>query len=378
MRRLGLALVSFALLVGCGDDEEPTGHGDTITREPAEHVRELDEAAQAGQAAYGRYCALCHGAQGQGYAADNAPALANQAFLRAATDEFLTAAIADGRPGTPMSAWHRKHGGPLDDRTIAQLVRYLRSLQTEPRVIVDGVRVNGDTTRGRVLYAQRCARCHGSRGEGVDAVSLANPALLASASDGFLHYAISHGRPGTRMQAFAGQLQPQQIDDVVAFVRSLSSGEVPIAPVPTPAPEVPPISEMPIVINPDGRAPRFTGRDDRFVPAAEVKRAIDRGDRLIVMDARATSDWLSSHVPGAIPMPYYQLEGVLDQLPRDGTWMIAYCACPHAASGHLVDALREHGFTHTAIMDEGIHYWEQQGFPTVSGASPNGPSPDSE
>lgn len=369
MRRPALVLLSCALLTACGGDEEPTTVEDTADVAP----RAADAAIEEGHAVYTRYCALCHGSEGQGYAADNAPALANQAFLRTASDRFLTAAIADGRPGTPMSAWHARHGGPLDDAKIAQLVRYLRSLQTEPRAIVDGVEVQGDAMRGRLIYAQRCARCHGARGEGVDAIGLANPALLATASDGFLQYAISHGRSGTRMPSFAGQLTPQQIDDVVVFVRSFASGDIPPAPAaPEQAPTIPPLSSMPLVINPEGRPARFTLREDRFVPAAEVKREIEGGARIIVMDARATSDWLAMHVPGAIPMPYYELDGILDELPRDGTWMIAYCACPHAASGHVVDALRQHGFTHTAIMDEGIHHWQQQGYPTVSGPSPSG------
>src|SRR5690606_2767269 len=107
--------------------------------------------------------------------------------------------------------------------------------------------------------------------------------------------------------------------------------------------------------------------DNRFVPAAQVKRELERGARMVIIDARATSDWLSRRIPGAIPVPYYELSDILDDLPRDGAWMVAYCGCPHAASGRVVDALREHGFTNTAVLDEGIHFWEQQGYPTTSG-----------
>ncbi len=135
---------------------------------------------------------------------------------------------------------------------------------------------------------------------------------------------------------------------------------------------------MPIVIHPDGATPHFTVRENRFVPAAEVKRALDRGQRIIIMDARATSDWLRMHIPGALPVPYYELGGIVEELPRDGTWMIAYCACPHAASGHLVDALRAQGFTNAVILDEGIHFWEEQDYPVVSGASPEGTDDEGE
>ena len=49
----------------------------------------------------------------------------------------------------------------------------------------------------------------------------------------------------------------------------------------------------------------------------------------------------------------------------DGTWVIAYCACPHHASGEVVDKLRGRGFKHTAVLDEGILFWKQQGYPVT-------------
>jgi Asp/Glu/hydantoin racemase len=82
-----------------------------------------------------------------------------------------------------------------------------------------------------------CASCHGARGEGVDAVSLANPNLLATASDGFLQYAILHGRSGTRMRPFSDTLPPPQINDVVAFVRSFADGAAAVEPPPEEAPD---------------------------------------------------------------------------------------------------------------------------------------------
>lgn len=360
MRRLVPALLSTALLFACGEDKEPTGPDPSAAAAP-------DPVAQRGAELYGRYCALCHGASGEGYAADDAPALAAQEWLRSASDDFITAAIAQGRPGTAMSAWHQRRGGPLGSPEIDAILRHLRSWQREPRARVDQVRVRGERARGQVVYAERCASCHGERGEGVDAISLANPTLLSTASDGFLQYAIRNGRTGTRMPAFADQLTRQQIDDVITFVRSFGEQAAEPPPEPEQPVELPVLSEMELVVNPRGPRARLTLRDERYVPSADVKRELDRGARMILIDARATSDWLQSRIPGAIPVPYYELSAILEQLPRDGTWMIAYCGCPHAASGRVVDALREQGFTNTAVLDEGIHFWEQQGYPTASG-----------
>jgi mono/diheme cytochrome c family protein/rhodanese-related sulfurtransferase len=353
---LGAVLSGFLALPGCSQSETPDAS------------LPVASAAHPGAPLYERYCALCHGADGRGYRADNAPAIVGPELLRTASDSYLTTAIAQGRPGTTMSAWERRRGGPLEPAQIRTIVRYLRTFQHQPPIVVRDVDVNGEPARGAIVYGRECARCHGWHGEGNDAVQLRNPVFLATASDGFIQYAVIHGRSGTRMPAFATQLSRQQIDDVVTFVRALSKDSGPVPPPPQETPHLPALTELQIVLHPRGPRPRFNLREDRYVPAAEVERELQRGARMIVLDARPTSDWLTGHVPGAVPVPYYELDAILEALPRDGTFMIAYCGCPHAASGHVVDALRAHEFRNTAVMDEGIHFWEEQGYPTEHGA----------
>ena len=59
---------------------------------------------------YARYCALCHGADREGYAADDSPSLRSPELMGAAPGGFLWSAIAYGRPGTPMAAFADTHG----------------------------------------------------------------------------------------------------------------------------------------------------------------------------------------------------------------------------------------------------------------------------
>ena len=70
-----------------------------------------------------------------------------------------------------------------------------------------------------------------------------------------------------------------------------------------------------------------------------MKKALDAKRRLVIADARPPSDWLNLHITGAISTPYYDTKS-LDDIPNDGTWVLAYCACPHHVSGIVVEELR--------------------------------------
>jgi cytochrome c oxidase cbb3-type subunit 3/ubiquinol-cytochrome c reductase cytochrome c subunit len=326
--------------------------------------------AEKGRGLYVHYCATCHGPNATGYAADNAPSLRTTTFLESATDAFLREGILRGRPGTAMGGYGRAYGGPLGPEDADAIIAFIRLGGPKPVALpaVTG-RPPGDAKRGKPTYDGICARCHGTPTQRVSAVHLANLTFLSTASDAFLRHAIENGRPPTSMVPWKGALPPPMIDDVVAYLRSLVPAEGAPAPV-VAAPRAP--RKGPIVLNPKGRAPDFKLKEDRYVGIDQVKKALDEKRRMIIADARGPSEYESLHIAGAISTPYYEHES-LDDLPNDGTWVLAYCACPHHVSGEVVDELRKRGYKHTAVIDEGVFAWQAKKYPVV--AAPNAPPP---
>lgn len=330
----------------------------------------IDPRAQAGAATYARYCALCHGPEAKGYAADNAPSLVSPTFLASATDDFLVASIQQGRPGTAMAGYDRARGGPMSEEEVRGVIAFLRQRGPKPTPL-PATPARGTAVWGEELYQRSCQTCHGTRARRGTAPWLANPVFLSLATDEFLRHAITHGRPGTEMRAFGGELHREQIEDLVTMLRAWET----TPPEPPPLPPAMPGMEGPLVINPKGRAPEWKARDGRFVAIDDVKRALDERRKMIILDARATSDWLAVHVTGSVSAPYYETAR-LDAIPDDGTWVLAYCACPHHASGVVVDELKRRGFPNVAIMDEGILEWQNRNYPVVRAkGTPAPPAP---
>lgn len=127
----------------------------------------------------------------------------------------------------------------LDEAEVQTLTLYLLSLRRtaapqaywpldRTRATYLGAREFGDD--GETLYRAFCSACHGPRGEGLrypgasPFPAIGNPDFLAVASDEFLAENIRRGRPGRRMPAWgekAGGLRPEEMEKIVAHVRSL-------------------------------------------------------------------------------------------------------------------------------------------------------------
>jgi cytochrome c oxidase cbb3-type subunit 3 len=187
-------------------------------------------AAPDGAQLYARHCAACHGNEGAGGV--GVP-LALPDFQAQVDDSYLRSTIRLGRPGRVMPAFEQ-----MSDAEVSAIVRHVRSWRKQSPVAPVRVRP-GNTARGAKLYTTHCATCHGANGEGghgtgvtfsrprdlpILAPSLANSGFLASASDAFIKTTLVHGRGGTPMPAFPKQgLRDRDLDDIVAFVRTLES-----------------------------------------------------------------------------------------------------------------------------------------------------------
>jgi len=78
----------------------------------------------------------------------------------------------------------------------------------------------GDPGSGAQIFAQNCVACHGE-----DAVGGAVGPTLVSAEmkakdDDYYRQVISDGIAGTAMPAWGDRLSPQDVEDVIAFLRS--------------------------------------------------------------------------------------------------------------------------------------------------------------
>lgn len=178
---------------------------------------------------YAQHCAACHGDNGGGGVGVplNLPD-----FQYGVSDEFLALTIRHGRTGRVMPAFTE-----FSDAEVEALVKHLRSWAPGKPIIPANGQIDGDPQRGKKLYAQHCASCHGSNGEGgegtgvtfsrprdlpIIAPALNSDGFLTAASDQLIKAAIVNGREGTPMVSFRKQqgLSDTQINDIVSYVRS--------------------------------------------------------------------------------------------------------------------------------------------------------------
>ena len=84
--------------------------------------------------------------------------------------------------------------------------------------------VDERVNRGRAIYHEQCAACHGAQGEGGVGPALNNRALLKSTLDDVFFSVVRSGVPNTQMPAwsvdYGGPMTDEDVRDVVAFMRA--------------------------------------------------------------------------------------------------------------------------------------------------------------
>ena len=97
---------------------------------------------------------------------------------------------------------------------------------------------------------------------------------------------------------------------------------------------------------------------------ADVKRRLDAGEKLGLIDVREESEWARGHLPGAIHLGKGVIERDIEQrLPDAGTKVVLYCGGGFR-SALAADNLQKMGYTNVESMDGGWKGWLEAGFPT--------------
>jgi putative heme-binding domain-containing protein len=119
----------------------------------AQHGYSLED-IERGRALYQSTCAGCHGPDGDRVSGIT---LAGGAFKRASSDDEVVRIIIGGISGTSMPA------NKFSDAEAGSIVAYLRTMKT-----AGGTVAPGDAARGRVVFEGKgkCQSCHGAGGPG--------------------------------------------------------------------------------------------------------------------------------------------------------------------------------------------------------------------
>jgi cytochrome c oxidase cbb3-type subunit 3 len=183
-----------------------------------------------GEALYREHCAACHQSEGKG--GIGLPLTGE--ILANVSDDYLFKTIRLGRPGRIMPAFEA-----LSDAQVGAIVAHMRSWRGEAGPTFDPTPIAGDLERGKLVYLDKCASCHGEDGSGegpgtgvtlsrerkfmIMPPAINNPGFLAAAPDALIRHTVVNGRDDTDMPAYGSRLSAEEIDGVVAYVRSLEA-----------------------------------------------------------------------------------------------------------------------------------------------------------
>jgi cytochrome c oxidase subunit 2 len=180
----------------------------------------------AGQAQYAA-CAACHGQNGEGNQALNAPKLAGQQawYIERQLNHFKVG--ARGGEGDTNGAQMIAFAGMLTtDEAVRNVAAYISSLPDTPAPTT----VSGDIDNGYDIYDRNCAACHLDDGAGT---WYTDAPKLAGMSDWYFMTQISNFRAGIRglhseddfgeqmVSMATAMADAQEIADVAAYINTL-------------------------------------------------------------------------------------------------------------------------------------------------------------
>ena len=100
---------------------------------------------------------------------------------------------------------------------------------------------------------------------------------------------------------------------------------------------------------------------------ADMKRRMDAGEKIVLVDVREESEWAQGHLPGAIHLGKGIIERDIEQrVPDTNAKIVLYCGGGFR-SALTADNLQKMGYTNVESMDGGWKGWIGAGLPTQKG-----------
>src|SRR6266849_5680114 len=97
----------------------------------------------------------------------------------------------------------------------------------------------------------------------------------------------------------------------------------------------------------------------------EVKKHLDAGEKMIVVDVREESEWARGHLPGAIHLGKGIIERDIEQrIPDRSAPVVLYCGGGFRSALAAAN-LQKMGYTKVVSMDGGWRGWTEAGFPVT-------------
>ena len=98
----------------------------------------------------------------------------------------------------------------------------------------------------------------------------------------------------------------------------------------------------------------------------DVKKRLDRGEKLTLIDTREESEFAKDHLPGAIHLGKGIIERDIEtRVPDFGQEMILYCGGGFR-SALAADNLQKMGYKKVISMDGGIREWREKNYPLTA------------
>jgi rhodanese-related sulfurtransferase len=103
----------------------------------------------------------------------------------------------------------------------------------------------------------------------------------------------------------------------------------------------------------------------RETNVAEIKRRLDAGETIALVDTREESEWTRGHLPDAVHLSKGIIERDVElRFPDKNAELVLYCGGGFR-SALCADNLQKMGYKNVVSMDGGWRGWFEAGYPTA-------------